>query len=241
MLIVGNIEAPALEGSALGNFSWLLLLVLGAILAYYVVAALLPVDKIIGRLYPVFGVLLFFMAAGMLCVLLFSGDYPIPELTSRRNCIHDPQRFPIVPMLFPTIACGALSGFHATQSPLLARCLQSEGQARAVFYGARIAESILALIWAAVAMAFWGGTDGLNAASADSGGQAAVLVERMADGMLGPAIAPVVVFGVVVCGITSGDTAFRSARLIVSDMLGIGQRNLRQRMLICLSLFALPG
>lgn len=103
MLIVGNIEAPALEGSALGNFSWLLLLVLGAILAYYVVATLLPVDKIIGRLYPVFGVLLFFMAAGMLCVLLFSGDYPIPELTSRRNCIHDPQRFPIVPMLLPRL------------------------------------------------------------------------------------------------------------------------------------------
>lgn len=236
-LIVGSIDAPALEGIAFGDFSWLLLLVLGVILLYYVVATLLPVDKIIGRLYPVFGFLLFFMAVGILCVLLFSGDYTIPELTSLRNWIDDPQRFPIVPMLFTTIACGALSGFHATQSPLMARCLQSEGQARAVFYGAMIAESIIALIWAAVAMAFWGGPEGLNAAIAQYGGQAAVLVERIADRTLGPLIAPVVVFGVVVCGITSGDTAFRSARLIVADMLGVEQQSLRKRIWISLPLF----
>ena len=93
------------------------------------------------------------MAAGILGVLLFGGRYSIPELTSLRNGIADAERFPIVPMLFTTIACGALSGFHATQSPLMARCLQSERQCRAVFYGAMISESIIALIWAAIAMA----------------------------------------------------------------------------------------
>lgn len=237
-LIVGAIEAPSLQGIAFGNFSWLTLLVLGAILLYYVVATLLPIDKIIGRFYPVFGFLLFFMAAGILCVLLFGGKYTIPELTSLRNCIDDPREFPLVPMLFTTIACGALSGFHATQSPLMARCLQSESQCRAVFYGAMISESIIALIWAAVAMAFWGGPEGLNGAIAAHSGQAALLVRQIADTTLGPWIAPAVIFGVVVCGITSGDTAFRSARLIVADFLGMEQRTLRKRIYICLPLFA---
>lgn len=238
-LIVSGIDAPVLKETAFGSFSWLMLIVLGLILIYYVVATLLPIDRIIGRLYPVFGFLLLFMALGILCVLLFGGRYTIPELTSLRNFIDDPHTFPIVPMLFTTIACGALSGFHATQSPLMARCLCSEGQARAVFYGAMIAESIIALIWAAVAMAFWGGPAGLNGAIAQYGGQAALLVDRIADTTLGPWIAPIVVFGVVVCGITSGDTAFRSARLIVADSLGIEQRSLRKRIYVCLPLFAL--
>ena len=125
-LIVNRLDIPALEGEAFGGFSWLMLLVLGVILLYYVAATLLPVDKIIGRIYPVFGVALLFMALGVLFVLLFSGRYTIPEFTSFENCLTDAREFPIVPMLFTTIACGAISGFHATQSPLMARCMRSE-------------------------------------------------------------------------------------------------------------------
>ena len=115
-------------------------------------ATLLPVDKIIGRIYPVFGCALLFMALGILAVLLFSGKYTIPEFTSFRNQIADAARFPIVPMLFTTIACGAISGFHATQSPLMARCMANEKYARPVFYGAMVSEGVVALIWATAAI-----------------------------------------------------------------------------------------
>ena len=240
-LIANRIDAPALSGIVFGDFSWLLLIVLGVILVYYIVATLLPVDKIIGRIYPVFGCALLFMALGILAVLLFSGKYTIPEFTSFRNQIADAARFPIVPMLFTTIACGAISGFHATQSPLMARCLGSERQARPVFYGAMISESIIALIWAAIAMAFWNGASGLNAAIAEYGGQAAVMVDVIARTTLGEVLAGLVIFGVVACAITSGDTdtAFRSARLIVADFMGVEQRTLRKRIYICIPLFAL--
>ena len=237
-LIANRIEAPALSGIAFGSFSWLLLIILGVILIYYIVATLLPVDKIIGRIYPVFGCALLFMALGILAVLLFSGKYTIPEFTSLENCIADPERFPILPMLFTTIACGAISGFHATQSPLMARCLRSERQARPVFYGAMISESIIALIWAAIAMAFWNGASGLNAAIAECGGQAAVMVDVIARTTLGEVLAGLVIFGVVACAITSGDTAFRSARLIVADFMGLEQRSLRKRIYISIPLFA---
>ena len=179
------------------------------------------------------------MALGMLGVLLFDGDYTIPELTSLRNGIADASRFPIVPMLFTTVACGAISGFHATQSPLMARCMGDERACRPVFYGAMIAESIVALIWAAAAMSFWGGVEGLNEAIASCGGQAAVMVDTIARGTLGPVAAAFVMVGVVACAVTSGDTAFRSARLIVADFLGIEQRSLRRRIYVCVPLFAL--
>ena len=236
-LIANRIEAPSLSGIAFGGFSWLLLIILGVILIYYIVATLLPVDKIIGRIYPVFGCALLFMALGILAVLLFSGKYTIPEFTSLENCIADPERFPILPMLFTTIACGAISGFHATQSPLMARCLRSERQARPVFYGAMISESIIALIWAAIAMAFWNGASGLNAAIAEYGGQAAVMVDVIARTTLGEVLAGLVIFGVVACAITSGDTAFRSARLIVADIFRIEQRTQWKRFAIALPLF----
>ena len=236
-LIANRIDAPALSGIVFGDFSWLLLIVLGVILVYYIVATLLPVDKIIGRIYPVFGCALLFMALGILAVLLFSGKYTIPEFTSLENCIADPERFPILPMLFTTIACGAISGFHATQSPLMARCLRSERQARPVFYGAMISESIIALIWAAIAMAFWNGASGLNAAIAEYGGQAAVMVDVIARTTLGEVLAGLVIFGVVACAITSGDTAFRSARLIVADIFRIEQRTQWKRFTIALPLF----
>ena len=240
MVLVGSVfvAGPAgllakLTPEHLDTTFWIIVVFL-----YYILATLLPVDKIIGRIYPVFGCALLFMALGILAVLLFSGKYTIPEFTSLENCIADPERFPILPMLFTTIACGAISGFHATQSPLMARCLRSERQARPVFYGAMISESIIALIWAAIAMAFWNGASGLNAAIAEYGGQAAVMVDVIARTTLGEVLAGLVIFGVVACAITSGDTAFRSARLIVADFMGLEQRSLRKRIYISIPLFA---
>ena len=208
------------------------------ILAYYFVATLLPIDKIIGRIYPLFGVALVAMALGLLGAVIV-GDYRIPELTTLHNFQLDPARVPIVPTLFITIACGAISGFHATQSPLMARCMRNERESRSVFYGAMISESIIALVWAAIAMAFWGDVAGLNGAIAEYGGQAAVMIDVIANKTLGPALAVFVIFGVVACAITSGDTAFRSARLIVADFMGVEQRTLRKRIYICIPLFAL--
>ena len=240
VLISSNISLPSLEVVAFGTTTWELFAVLAVILVYYILATLLPIDKIIGRFYPVFGVALLVMAFGILFILLTKSDiYPIPELTSLKNCIADPEKFPIVPMLFTTIACGALSGFHATQSPMMARCMTNEKQARSIFYGAMIAESIIALIWAAIGMAFWGGVEGLNVAIAEYGGSAAKMVDVITGTTLGPVVAACVLVGVVGCAVTSGDTAFRSARLIVADMLNISQKSLLKRVLVSLPLFVL--
>ncbi len=238
-LIANRIDAPSLDVTAFGDFSYLLLIILGIILVYYIVATLLPIDKIIGRLYPIFGGLLLFMALSMLFILLTDRSYVIPEFTSLKNCIADARNFPIVPMLFTTIACGAISGFHATQSPLMARCMRNERESRSVFYGAMISESIIALIWAAIAMAFWGGVEGLNGAIADHNGAAGILVAIIADTTLGRTLALFVILGIVACAITSGDTAFRSARLIVADFMGVEQKSLAKRIYICIPLFGL--
>lgn len=238
-LIASNISLPSLEVVAFGTTTWELFAVLTVILVYYILATLLPIDKVIGRFYPIFGVALLVMALSILFILFTESDvYTIPELTSLSNGIADPQKFPIVPMLFTTIACGALSGFHATQSPMMARCMTSEKQARSIFFGAMIAESIIALIWAAIGMAFWGGVEGLNVAIAEYGGSAAKMVDVITETTLGPVIATCVLVGVVGCAVTSGDTAFRCARLIVSDMFGISQHSLLKRVLVSLPLFA---
>lgn len=212
---------------------------MAVIVVYYFIATLLPVDKVIGRLYPVFGAALLFMAAGLLAVLLFrSGEYGIPEL-SLVNCQPDAGKMPLMPTLFITIACGAISGFHATQSPMMARCLKSEGQSRSVFYGAMISESIIALVWAAVAMAFFHGADGLNAALAAHGSNAAWAVNDISRSTLGVVGGILAILGVVAAPITSGDTAFRSARLIIADMFGIEQRSKLKRLGISVPLFAI--
>ena len=238
-LVASNVDVPLLDGKAIGTMSLEVLVVLGIILVYYVLATLLPIDKIIGRFYPVFGIALLVMALAILGVLLFNSDrYVIPELTSLGNGISNPKDFPIVPMLFTTIACGALSGFHATQSPMMARCMTSEKQARSVFYGSMITESIIALIWAAIGMAFWGGVEGLNAAIAANGGSAAKLVNIITDATMSGAVSACVLVGIIGCAITSGDTAFRCARLIVADMLGIKQGDISKRLWVSLPLFA---
>lgn len=239
-LIAANISMYSLETAMSATMSWEVFVVILLILLYYILATIMPIDKIIGRIYPVFGLAVLVMALGILGVLLFNTDkYVIPELTSLQNCIANAKDFPIVPMLFTTIACGAISGFHATQSPMMARCMTNEKQSRSVFYGAMITESIIALIWAAIAMAFWGGTEGLNSAIAQFGGSAAKMVNVISVATLGELVASFVIIGVVACAITSGDTAFRSARLIAADMLNISQTGLTNRVLVSLPLFML--
>lgn len=206
------------------------------IIVYYFVATVLPVDKIIGKIYPIFGLALIIMALSFFGVLIF-GDYTIPELTSVRNMHYNASNLPILPTLFISIACGAVSGFHATQSPLMARCITSEAQARPVFFGAMISESIIALIWAAMAMAFFGGVEGLNDFMQANGNNAGVLVSLISDTTLGTVGGILAILGVVVAPITSGDTAFRSARLIIADMVGYDQKPILKRLVVSFPLF----
>lgn len=210
----------------------------GIIIAYYFVATILPVDKVIGKIYPIFGAALIFMAVALFGVLLF-GDYEIPELTSIRNEHFNAANLPIIPTLFISIACGAISGFHATQSPLMARCMTSESQARPIFFGAMISESIIALIWAAIAMAFFSGVAGLNGFMVENGSNAGLAVSLISDTTLGTIGSILAILGVVVAPITSGDTAFRSARLIIADMLHYDQKPIYKRLIVSLPLFAI--
>lgn len=220
------------EMTGWSNYIWL-----GIIVVYYFVATLMPIDKIIGRIYPLFGAALIIMALSLAGVILFGG-YEVPELTSITNAQSNPAAMPVMPMLFITIACGAISGFHATQSPLMARCAGNERECRSIFYGAMISESIIALIWAAVAMAFFHGADGLGASLAEHGNDAGWAVMTITRTTLGVAGGILAVLGVVAAPITSGDTAFRSARLIVADMLHIEQHSISRRMAVCVPLFA---
>ncbi|WP_295731870.1 carbon starvation protein A [uncultured Muribaculum sp.] len=210
----------------------------GIILVYYIVATMLPVDKVIGRLYPVFGAALIAMALGLFGALLF-GDYSIPEMTTFHNYQLNAHDLPIMPALFITIACGAISGFHATQSPMMARCVGNETECRMVFYGAMISESVIALIWAAVAMAFFGGAGALSQTMADNGNNPAWAVDVISRGTLGAVGSVLAMLGVVAAPITSGDTAFRSARLMIADIFGIDQRPVVKRFFICIPLFAI--
>ncbi|MDR1624002.1 MAG: carbon starvation protein A [Tannerellaceae bacterium] len=206
------------------------------VFAYYVIATLLPVDKIIGRIYPVFAAALLFMAVGILVMLVYRHP-ALPELTGGLQNTH-PEGFPVFPMMFVSIACGAISGFHATQSPLMARCLKNEKHGRPVFYGAMIAEGIVALVWAAAATYFFHTEEGSALFAAGSGNDnAAIVVDRITKEWLGVAGGFLAVLGVIAAPITSGDTAFRSARLIVADFLRIDQKPIRKRLFISIPLF----
>ena len=208
------------------------------IIVYYFVATVLPIDKIIGKIYPLFGAALIAMAVMLFGVVVF-GDYQIPELTSFANMHYNAVNLPIIPTLFISIACGAISGFHATQSPLMARCMTSECQSRPIFFGAMVSESIIALIWAAVAMAFFGGVEALNDYMQANGNNAGVAVSLICDTTLGRVGSILAIMGVVIAPITSGDTAFRSARLIVADMLHYDQKPIYKRLVISAPLFAM--
>ena len=207
------------------------------ILIYYVIATLLPVNKIIARIYPVFGAALIFMAVGIFGALILGG-FPMPEFSGFANMKSDAAQFPVIPSMCITIACGAISGFHATQSPLMARCMNNEKEGRPVFFGAMISESIIALIWAAIAMAFFGGVGALNSELAAHGNDAAWAVDYIANSTLGKVGGLLALLGVVAAPISTGDTAFRSARLIVADFLGMEQKKMRNRLYISVPLFA---
>lgn len=206
------------------------------ILFYYLLATLLPIDKVIGKLYPIFGVLLIIMAGAVIGGIIFSGgDYAIPEISL--NNLH-PAGTPIWPYMFITVACGAISGFHATQSPMIAKCIKTEKEGRTIFYGAMICESVIALVWAAAGVSFYGTTELLNTALKSG---ASNVVYDISTGVLGTFGGILAVAGVVICPITSGDTAFRSARLILSETFGLGQKKIKNRLLITIPLLAVGG
>lgn len=200
------------------------------ILAYYLLATLLPIDKLIGKIYPVFGIVLIVMVIGVGGGILLQG-YQIPELTLQN--LH-PAGKPVWPFLFITVACGAVSGFHATQSPMMARCMKREKDGRRIFYGAMISEGVIALTWAAAGVAFYGSTGGLQAALANMG-QSGVVYD-ISTSLLGIAGGALAVIGVVACPVTSGDTAFRSARLTLADWFHIDQGPIKKRLLLTVPL-----
>ena len=205
------------------------------ILLYYVLATLLPIDKVIGKLYPVFGTVLIVMAVGILGGTIFGG-YHVPELTLAN--LH-PQGLPVWPYMFVTVACGAISGFHATQSPMISKCITSEREGRKVFYGAMLSESVIALVWAAGGVAFYGATGGLNEALTNLG-QSGVVYD-ISTGMLGTVGGILAIIGVIACPITSGDTAFRSARLILSEMFHLNQKPIKNRLVVTIPLLAVAA
>lgn len=205
--------------------------IIGIIFAYYTLATVLPIQVIIGRLYPLFGALLLINVIGI-GVMLIAHRAPIPELSLAN---FHPDQIPILPGIVFTISCGALSGFHATQSPIISRTTQNERHGRKIFFGMMIAEAVIAMVWAAAAMSLFDGSGGLQAAL-QAGGPAYVVnqVSIIALGAVGGTLA---VFGVVILPITSGDTAFRSARMIIADYVKLPQSKLRNRMWIAVPLF----
>ena len=221
-----------LTPDTLGVMFWVAL-----IFIYYIAATMLPIDKLIGKLYPLFGFALLFMALGI-GVMLFLNYENVPEVWNEfYNHKPNPAVNPIFPMMFVSIACGAISGFHGTQSPMMARCLNNEKHARPIFYGAMVAEGLVALIWAAAAIAFTGGYDNLQEYVGVN--SPAVLVDSLSKSWLGTFGGILAILGVIAAPITSGDTALRSARLIVADFMNVEQKTILKRFLVSLPVFVL--
>ncbi|MGM9922293.1 MAG: carbon starvation protein A [Bhargavaea sp.] len=235
LILVGTVfvTSPAMLLNVIFDGKVALGILVGIIFLYYVLATLLPIDKIIGRLYPWFGALLVVSALGVGIGLVVTGA-PIPELSFTN--MH-PGDLPVFPLLFFTITCGALSGFHATQTPIISRTTKQENEGRKIFYGMMIAEGIIAMIWAAAAMSLFNGYGGLNELLA-AGGPAAV-VSDVSVMMLGAIGGTLAVLGVIVLPITSGDTAFRAARMIIADYFKIGQAKILSRLWIAIPLFVI--
>lgn len=235
LILVGTVfvSSPAALLSSMTGVSVLVWSIV--IIIYYIIATVLPIDKVIGKIYPLFGAALLIMAVGITVAIIigqFNGSVRMMEMTLEN--LH-PKGLSVFPFLFVTIACGAISGFHATQSPMMARCVTKEGECRPVFFGAMVVEGIVALIWCAATIAFFGDTPSISEAVA-AGGPATV-VNSISKGLLGTLGSILAVLGVVACPITSGDTAFRSARLTLADATGIRQDRLGRRFLIAIPLF----
>ena len=228
-LIVTLCKNGGLSGMVTTTLFWLII-----ILVYYFIATFISIDAIIGKIYPVFGICLIIMAVGVIIGIFTNPAYTIPELWSNFHSMH-PSGTPIWSFMFITVACGAISGFHSTQSPLMARCMKSEKQGHFVFYGAMVCEGVIALIWAAAGCALYTITDGkmTGLAEALSAGQSAAIYDVCLKtmGNVGVALAMI---GVVICPITSGDTAFRSARLTLADWFKIDQDSYANRLKLCI-------
>lgn len=213
------------------------------IFGYYALATVLPVDKLIGRFYPIFGAILLFMGLGIMVIMLGWHSADMPEVFGTQGLANRHNAgYPIFPMMFVSIACGAISGFHGTQSPIMARCCTNERQGRWIFYGAMVAEGILALIWAAAAGTFFAGNgidgiDGLQNYLAEHNNNPSAVIDIVSRDWLGAVGGILAIIGVIAAPITSGDTALRSARLIVADFLHLDQRPIPKRLVIALPLF----
>lgn len=235
MILVGAVfvNTPAVLLNQNFTPDWNIYLWVIIIFAYYLIATLLPIDKLIGKIYPVFGLLLLAMAVAIVVAFIVRPEVHLPELWDGMENRHpDAAHNPIFPMMFISIACGAISGFHATQSPLMARCMVSERQARPIFYGAMATEGIVALIWAAAATYFFHDHPELCAGKSGN-----AMVGIIADHWFTPVLAVITVLGVISAAVTSGDTALRSARLIVADFMHIDQKPIGKRLLIALPIF----
>lgn len=217
------------------------------IFAYYILATLLPIDKLIGKIYPVFGLALLVMAVGV-GFGIFTHDGSLPEITSAFTNHHPSSNMPLFPGICITIACGAVSGFHATQSPMMARCMQNEKYGRPIFYGAMITEGLVALIWAAAAIKFADSLDVagntpyeklLAAMTVNGKSNPAVIVNAICHSWLGSIGALLAILGVVAAPITSGDTALRCARLIAADFMHYKQNKIYKRLLLSLPIFVI--
>ncbi|QFJ54894.1 carbon starvation protein A [Pseudobutyrivibrio xylanivorans] len=224
-LLIGNQGG---SGLLTNTYFWLAI-----ILLYYFIATFIPIDKIIGKLYPIFGICLIVMAVGV-AIGIFTHGYTIPEIEFAN--LH-PSTTPIWPMMFVSVACGAISGFHATQSPLMARCCSTEKESHMVFYGAMVSEGVIALIWAAAGSAVYARTGGLTVGLTEmlANGQATCVYDICTKTMGGVGIV-LAMLGVIACPITSGDTAFRSARLVIADWFKIEQKHYLKRLYICVPL-----
>ena len=238
MILVGAVfvNTPAVLINANFTPDWNIFIWVGIIFAYYLIATLVPIDKLIGRIYPVFGLLLLGMAVAIVVAFIVY-RVPIPEVWERLDNQHPAAATnPIFPMMFISIACGAISGFHATQSPLMARCMTNERQARPIFYGAMITEGVVALIWAAAATYFF--HDKADLCMGKSGND---MVGVIANEWFTPVIATICILGVISAAVTSGDTTLRSARLIVADFMHIDQKPIGKRLLVALPVFVLAA
>lgn len=224
----GLLAALTVEENAFFNINFWIVMVF----VYYIIATLMPIDKIIGRVYPLFSIALIFMAVGVMVMLLVNAGDALPEFTD--PMVGHPDGLPIFPMMFISIACGAISGFHASQSPMMARCMKSETLGRPIFYGAMVSEGIVALIWAAAATYFFheNGFEENNPA---------VVVNTITKDWLGTAGAVLAMLGVVFAPITSGDTALRSARLIVADFIKLEQKSMKGRLMISIPIFVITA
>ena len=240
LVLVGTVfmTGPAMLLSKLTG--WTVLPWLIVVLGYYFLATILPIDKIIARLYPIFGICLIIMAVGIAGgMLLGVGGHVMPEMVMA-NLYPGEHQLPIWPLMFITVACGAVSGFHSTQSPIMARCIKSERDCHKIFYGAMVCEGIIALIWAAAGVSFYGNTAGLSDAFVKYHGAGGVVYD-ICSGLMGYLGTVIAMIGVIACPVSSADTAFRSARYTIVDWFKIDQHTLASRLKLAVPIIAVGG